>query len=80
VTKPVLTKLSAKKKAAIKGANLPKQRVRDESGQIRTVYKLDAGSGRFDVQFSKAFSLSVAKARKENKRVTGSPDVGRTKR
>lgn len=80
MTKPVLTKLAPRKKAAIKRATLEKQRVRDETGRIRTVYKLDAGSGRFDVQFSKAFSLSVAKARKENKRVTGSTDVGRSKK
>jgi hypothetical protein len=54
-----------------------KRRVRDENGEIRTLYRLDAASGKFDVQFSKAFGLSVAKARKENKRVTGHPDVGR---
>lgn len=80
MTKPVLKKLPPRKRDAIKRASLETTRVRDENGQIRTVYRLDAGSGQFDVQFSKAFRLSVARARKENKRVTGSADVGHGKK
>ena len=80
MTKPVLKELPAGKKRAIKAAALKKQKVVDENGRVRTIYRLDASSGRFDVEFSKAFSLSVAKARKENKRLTGSPDVGPPKK
>jgi hypothetical protein len=80
VTKPVLKKAPANKKKAIKAATLHKQRITDEIGQVRTIYRLDAGSGRFDVEFSKAFRLSVAKARRENKRLTGSPDVAGAKK
>lgn len=80
MTKPVLKKTPDKKKKAISSATLQKQRITDENGQVRTIYRLDAGSGRFDVEFSKAFRLSVAKARKENKRLTGSPDVARAKK
>lgn len=80
LTKPVLKKAPRKKKQAIRSATLQKQRVTDENGRIRTIYRLDAGSGRFDVEFSKAFQLSVARARKENKRLTGSPDVARSKK
>jgi hypothetical protein len=80
VTKPVVRKAPAEKRTAIKRATLHRQRVTDENGQVRTIYRLDAGSGRFDVEFSKAFRLSVAKARKENKRITGSSDVGRAKK
>jgi hypothetical protein len=80
VTKPVLKKAPAKKKKAIRAATLHKQRIADENGRVRTVYRLDAGSGRFDIEFSKAFRLSVAKARKENKRLTGSPDVAGAKK
>lgn len=80
MNKPELIDTPLRKKAAIKRATVPKQRIRDDSGQIRTVYRLDAGSGDFDVLFSKAFRLSVTKARKENKRVTGSSDVGSRKK
>jgi len=79
MTKPVLAKAEPRKKQAIKRAKLAKERITDENGRVRIVYKLDAGSDRFDIEFTKAFSLSVARARKENKRVTGSPDVGRAK-
>ena len=80
MTKPIVKKTPGKKRRAIRTATLHKQRVKDENGQVRTVYRLDAGSGRFDVEFSKAFQLSVAKARKENKRLTGSADVARPKK
>lgn len=79
MSKPVLKKVPAREREAVKRANLKTKRIRDENGEIRTVYWLDAGSGHFDVHFSKAFRLSVAKARKENKRVTGSSDVARPK-
>lgn len=80
MTKPILKKTPERKKNAIKAATLHKQRITDENGQVRIIYRLDAGSGQFDVEFSKAFRLSVAKARKENKRLTGSPDVGYAKK
>ena len=80
MTKPVLSETPRAKDRAIKRATLAKQRITDEHGRVRTVYRLDASSGRFDVEFSKAFKLSVAKARKENKRLTGSPDVARPKK
>ncbi len=80
MTKPVLRKLSPRKKQSIKNVALERRRITDENGRTQTIYRLDASSGHFDLQFSKAFSLSVAKARKENKRLTGSADVGRRKK
>jgi len=80
MTKPVLKNAPSRKRQSIKKVALETQRITDEDGRTRTIYRLDAGSGHFDIQFSKAFSLSVAKARRENKRLTGSADVGRSKK
>lgn len=79
MAKPVLKKVARKKLREIANASLDKERVRGADGKFHTVYRIDAGSGQFDVLFSKAFKLSVAKARKENKRLTGSPDVASSK-
>jgi hypothetical protein len=46
---------------------------------LQTVYKLDANSMSFDEDFRYVFSRNVAKARKENRGVTGAA-VGRHKR
>lgn len=78
VAKVVVTDLNSSKKKKLRGTDVTKLRVKDGKGGSRTVYRIDAGSPRFDLEFSKAFSLSIARARKENKRVTGQADVDRT--
>lgn len=65
MNKVVVTKLHDRKKAAVRRTVLPKMRAHDDDGELRTFYRLDASSETFDVAFTKAFSLSVAKARKK---------------
>lgn len=54
--------------------SLPQKRVRDEHGQTRVLKVIDAGSDDFEAAFGAAFTSSVARARRQNKRVTGRPD------
>jgi hypothetical protein len=44
-------------------------------GGWRTVHTLDAHSKSFDEDLQYVFSKNVAKARRENKRLTGSSDI-----
>jgi hypothetical protein len=46
----------------------------------RTVLTLDAHDGNFDDGLTYVFTRNVAKARRENKRITGSADVAPRKR
>ena len=43
-------------------------------GRSKTVYRLDANSPTFDADLQYVFSRNVAKARRENKRLFGSPE------
>lgn len=51
----------------VKRTTLRKVRSADAAGNVTSLYRLDVGSDDFDVQFTKAFRLSVAKALKENR-------------
>lgn len=55
------------------------KRVRSEDGEVRTLSSLDAGSKSFRDDLTHVFGKNVAKARKENKRVTGVSDRVPTK-
>jgi hypothetical protein len=76
VAKVVVTKLLRKsaREIAGKGISVQRRRVRDEDGDIRIVWALDGGSGTFDADLTYVFGRNVAKARRENKEVTGATD------
>lgn len=52
-----------------------KKRISDSEGRSRTVHTLDANSASFDEDLRYVFRRSVAKARRENKRIVGSADI-----
>jgi hypothetical protein len=56
------------------------KRVRDSRGQLKTLRTLDAGSATFGQDLQYVFSKNVAKARRDNKRITGAADVAVAKR
>jgi hypothetical protein len=76
MAKVVVTKLagSTAREIGAKGAAVAKKRVRNSEGQIRTVMTLDVDSKTFGNDFTYVFGRNVAKARRENKRVTGVAD------
>lgn len=55
-----------------KGVTLRK--ITSQDGDKVTVYSIDANSPSFGEEFLYVFSRSVAKARRENKRLFGSPN------
>lgn len=57
------------KKAAVKT-----KYVRDDEGRKTSLMTLDAGSQSFGSDLTYAFGKNVAKARRDNKRITGSLD------
>lgn len=67
VNKISVISLRDRNKTATRPVSLDKQRGRDDRGRLKTLYKIDLASGTFDVEFTRAFELSVASARKENK-------------
>lgn len=69
-----LTDLQKRYREKVRKASVRKQKGRDENGEVRILYRLDVDSANFDVQFSKAFSLSVAKARKQQRKSAGKRD------
>lgn len=81
MTKVVVTKLSEAKKpkAGAKSATVTEKRVRDDAGKFRTVRTLDAHSKTFTSDLTYVFERNVAKARRENKAVTGVTDRAPTK-
>jgi hypothetical protein len=68
LNKLVITKLHDSTKEAVRRTTLSKTRARNDKGELRTLYKINASSEKFDLEFAKAFSLSVAKARKQMRR------------
>ena len=68
VNKSSVIKSTGRNKSSERPIALETQRGRDELGRVKTLYKIDLSSGHFGAQFTRAFELSVARARKENKR------------
>ena len=68
------------KSRAKKPAAVSEKRVRDSAGQLRTMWTLDAGSPTFGTDLQYVFQKNVNKARRENKRIIGAPDVAVPKR
>lgn len=72
----IIKKLNgARKKAAPRPESVGQKRVRTDNGELRTLRTLNAGSKTFGSDFTYVFGKNVAKARRENKRVTGNTDV-----
>lgn len=76
MAKVVVLKLADAKnrKAATKSASVGEKRVRDAAGQVRTVRTLDGQSETFGTDLTYVFARNVARARRENKQVTGAVD------
>jgi len=71
----VVSSLKAKTKSGrAKNPAVVERRVRDADGQIRTVRTLDVRSATFGDDLLYVFGKNVAKARRDNKRVTGAAD------
>ena len=66
-------------KIGYKRTNVRRRKVRDAEGNAVTSYTVDFGSETIDRDLTWVFGRNVAKARQENKRVTGSPDGVRKK-
>ena len=72
----IIKKLSgSSKKGAVRPETVGQKRVRGSDGELLTLRTLNAGSKTFGRDFTYVFGKNVAKARRENKRVTGSTDV-----
>lgn len=72
--------LTNRKSSPDKPKTVAEKRVRDNDGQVRTVWSLDVSSPTFGAELHYVFRKNVAKARRENKRVTGAADVAVSKR
>lgn len=72
MAKVVYKSLNGKRPAASQAVG--KKRISGAEGGSKTVHTLDANSASFDEDLRYVFARNVAKARRENKRVVGSPD------
>jgi len=73
MTKVVIAR-SKSKPAKRKETSVTEKRVRDADGRARTLLIIDANSPTFGRDLEYVFGRNVAKARRENKRLTGSAD------
>lgn len=82
MAKVIVTKLRRKsaREIAGKGISVERRRVRDEEGDIKNVWSLDGGSRTFENDLTYVFGRNVAKARRENKELTGATDFVPEKR
>jgi len=74
VTKVVFKSLKPGRSTKSAPPSVEKKRVALGNGRWKTVYRLDANSPTFDADLQYVFSRNVAKARRENKRLFGSPE------
>ena len=59
---------------AMRGLNVDVRRVRDREGRYIEKFVIDSNSPTLDADLTFVFQRNVAKARRENKRLFGSPD------
>jgi hypothetical protein len=71
---------SLNRRPSVASPAVGKKRIPAAEGRSKTVHTLDANSASFDEDLRYVFSRNVAKARRENKRVVGSPDIAPRKR
>jgi hypothetical protein len=74
-TKHVGAILHAKSNGASATTTVPEKRVRYTAGQVKRLRVLDIGSRTFGDDLEFVFGKNVAKARRDNKRIIGTPDV-----
>jgi len=76
MAKVVVTKLAGVRNGRTGGktAAVTEKRVRDDDGKLHTVRTLDGHSKTFGTDLTYVFTRNVAKARRENKQVTGVAD------
>jgi hypothetical protein len=79
VTKVIVGKLASPGRKG-KPDTVTERQVTDAEGKVRTIRTLDISSPSFGDDFLYVFKKNVAKARRDNKRVTGVADVAPTKR
>ena len=75
MTEVVVTRLKPKANGRGATASVTEKRVRDTDGHMKTLRTIDADSPTFGEDLQYVFSRNVAKARRDNKRVTGTTDV-----
>lgn len=75
MTTVIVTALDAERKRSARRRKLRYSRVRTSDGKTEAVYHLDFGGADFASDFSKVFQSAVNKARKENRKLLGMPDV-----
>ena len=80
MAKVVVSSLSPRARKAGRTAGVASKRVSDGNGQGATLHTLDAHSRSFGADLQYVFERNVAKARRENKRITGASDVAPAKR
>jgi len=75
MSKVVVAKIAGKKIGTGKNASsVTEKRVRDDAGNLLTIRTLDGRSKTFANDLTYVFTRNVAKARRENKQVTGATD------
>jgi hypothetical protein len=67
------------KSAAKAGTGIISKRLRASDGKIVTLRYIDANSASFGSDFDSVFRSNVRKARRDNKRIVGTPDRGLAK-
>ena len=72
--KVVVVKLRGTRKHSSEKSAGTEKRVRDASGKVRVIRTLDGKSKTFGKDLTYVFGRNVAKARRENKQVTGVAD------
>jgi hypothetical protein len=80
VTKVVYKSLKSGRTGKTATRAVAKKRIATADGGVKTVHTLNANSASFDGDLLYVFRRSVAKARRENRLVLGSPDIAPRKR
>lgn len=75
MAKVVIASLNRKPRTGRQALKVAVKRVRDPQGQLKTVRTLDADSQSFGEELLFVFGKNVAKARRDNKKVTGVTDL-----
>jgi len=75
MTKHLAASPQSKANGARASRPVAEKRVRDTAGQVKRLRVLDIGSETFGDDLQYVFGKNVAKARRDNKRITGTSDV-----
>jgi hypothetical protein len=74
MAKVIVTKLGVTGGRGGKSASVGEKRVRDGDGKLQTLRTLDGHSETFSHDLTYVFARNVAKARRDNKKITGVTD------